>query len=291
MLLASRVSRRLDFVRPQHARVPLVPERGLDSRAAAWRFLSRYRGDALTFRSTLRAALDSCTGARALPEPVADTLMGAVAQRIAERRLGVGAVFPERFRLTFDDNTPSAEPFDAVLFAAVPVAAAFLVRARADRASFDAVTRAWRHDAGRLWRIGLSAGPAGPVAPDIDAAAAARLLHEGLLLVERVWPTEDTFRLAWRRPVRPMSPTASGGASAGAAPPVAAPADVFASLSQAVADLPPPRSILPDLPALPLPQVAALIAAAAAGVPFCEECAKDAAASAAGGLSALVPSL
>jgi hypothetical protein len=216
-------------------------------------------------------------------------LIAVATRAVAARRIQLVTELCDKPIILFDDRMPGGDGLDAVGFGSFAVAAAFVAQMRADSVAAEAVQRALRNKVGielltyvptrtqNGWDNSLAAAPGRvSVAPAAgwDADLVATLLVDRTLMLVPHDVTGRVFRLAWRRA------WSSGGTLA----PVAAPAPPPPKRTPA----PPPRqelgprSVLPAPPATVSPQAATLAAASKDGTPFCEECAKAAAARAAG---------
>jgi hypothetical protein len=278
MLLIGAAPYELNSVRPEDVPVPTLPL----GQSLAENALSRIGTDDFAVRQALRAELALACWPLPVQPSGTRALIAAAARAIAARRVKLSVALSETITVTFDRRWPFASTQEAVEIGS-PAAAAHLAAwlaahddaARAVSAALadPAGAQSVQYRATRTARAGRPNPPqARAVVPAPGVAAwnqsdiAALLLDQSLLLVPRA-PTPWLFQLAWRRPY-------SSGAEA--SPAAAAPARRPSAPRAAPPRPAGPRSVLPEAPATHSPQALALIEAAKHGIPFCEECARQA---------------
>ena len=195
------------------------------------------------------------------------TLIDEAARAVARGRLQIAIELAGRIDIVFDPirGYERAE-FDVVAFASRSVAAAFLSDQLRDSANAAAFSAALVHPAGVQYSgvaaAQLTSDQAGPV------ERAAQLLWLRYLVLQPVGLSRQRFRLLWADRSAPV--TIISDVAAVAEPPQSSRA--VSAPSSRVA------SRLPDPPDSVSPQAQTLIDAAQSGTPFCEECARRAAA-------------
>lgn len=263
---------------PYFVAVPYVRERFNHdrTRVAAW-FL-RCRRD-LWFIDALREEMQRCLAWQPSAQPHPDAMIEAAMRAIADGLIGVASMLPDDITLRFDELRPTEwDPLRIVAFADQAVADRFVAAMLDTRTGAAACETALLGPEGRRF-AGLSLGVAtsgsdsrAPAGSTTLAARISALLAQRILAAVPHDPSPHTLRLAWMERLPPSMVASSAPTSAGPSqrtPPPPPP-------SMPVA----PASTLPDAPDDVSPQAQTLIDAARDGVPFCEECARAALASA-----------
>jgi hypothetical protein len=276
MLLIDTDQTQITSLRATQLRSPFVPVSRLrtpeDARAFLWRFMRSGAG--------LRRALaaEMAHEGWSVPSPAMNDidLVTAAAREIAAWRLQVAVLLPGNPMIRFDPCSNGGSLDDAA-FVNETVAAAFLAALRTDRQATSAIDEAFAHrtTSPRAGTDRISQATPKPSGVTWIPEEVARLLATGALLLLPLDSARRAFRLIWRQ--RSWQANSSNATSAGSARPQP-PRSRPSHQPPILVPLPPPatRSILPKPPSSSSPQADALIAAAARGVPFCEECARAA---------------
>jgi hypothetical protein len=251
-------------ISPHDVAVPFVREWFAHDVIGARAFLDWQPHD-LAFVTAIVEELRRCLAAPENNLPYPHALIEAAARAIADGLIGVATALPVNATLSFDAGGPSA-PYGpgAIMFGNPQAAEAFVLTALRTPKHQAAFADALRHPFAT--RQGQGDRQSG--------GAALHLRLAGLLLTRQLalLPSSGSrqmLRLVWAEHAAPPAPPApppppSSQAAAPSSPPP-----------------PPPQSTLPVAPADVSSQAQALIDAAQDGTPFCEECARRAAAEAA----------
>jgi hypothetical protein len=251
-------------ISPHDVAVPFVREWFAHDVTGARAFLDWQPHD-LAFVTAIVEELRRCLAAPENNLPYPHALIEAAARAIADGLIGVASTLPDNATLSFDSGGPSA-PYGpgAVMFGNPQAAEAFVLRALRTPKQQAAFADALRHPiAARQGQGDRQSGGA-----PLHLRLAGLLLTRQLALLP--WSgSRQMLRLVWAEHAVPPAPP----------PPPPPP-------SSQSSPAPPPPSTAPQstLPAAPddvSPQAQALIDAAQDGTPFCEECARRAAAEAA----------
>jgi hypothetical protein len=288
MLLVDVRQRRIESVRREQLPRPFVPLSGLRTTDDAGRFLCRFRHGDASLRDALVKETTGGTFGTSLGMTDAE-LIAATAREIAAWRIQVGSLLPEPPALVFDGQASWGDSFASVVFPSVAAASTFVGSLRTESRAIAAIDSAIAHEAAPASvRLGRASRPAAATpGSERTLDEVAGLLAAGVLvLLPPGWMAFEcrplTLRLAWRRQMTAGNSAATYRRDR-AQPATAARPRLRAvpSRSQPSPSLPPPptlRSILPKAPPSNSPQAETLIIAAILGIPFCEECARAAAA-------------
>jgi hypothetical protein len=252
-------------ISPHDVAVPFVREWFAHDVTGARAFLDWQPHD-LAFVTAVVEELRRCLAAPENNLPYPHALIEAAARAIADGLIGVASALPDNATLSFDSGGPSA-PYGpgAIMFGNPQAAEAFVLTALRTPKHQAAFADALRHPiAARQGQGDRQSGGA-----PLHLRVAGLLLTRQLALLP--WSgSRQTLRLVWAEHAVPPAPPAAAAAAPppqAAAPPPPPP--------------PPPQNTVPVAPADVSPQAQALIDAAQDGAPFCEECARRAAAEAA----------
>ncbi len=265
--------RSVQSLRPAALTVPFVYERLGANVQAIRAFLSRLPASTWLTQA-LEQELTGHIGSVPLHGGLGNDLLEAAASGIAGGSIAVGRVVPKATTVRFDRTNPSARNrFSALVFPSRDIAAHFLRDLLRLPGAIEAFQQAVAAAAENR-SLAQTAVPAWDPVNTVQVLAPLLAGHR-LLLVRPAsygrhpspggaitWP----LQLQWLEHNGPLIGVA-------AAPPAPAAAPAAAPPSEA-----PPASVLPDPPAEVSPQAQTLIDAAQDGTPFCEECARAAAA-------------
>jgi hypothetical protein len=239
-------------------------------------YLAPFRDD-VWFVRALQQEMLVATGSVPAGGPHPARLIDEAARAVTRGRFQIAVELAGRIDVVFDPTRGYERPgFDVVAFASRSVAAVFLSDQLLDDANASAFSAALLHPAS-AWHSGIAGvgtglgsdqpGLVGRVAP---------LLWLRYLILQPAGLSQRRFRLLWADRSAPVTTIADAAAAPdppqhrqGVAP--AASRRVTAAASRA-------DSLLPDPPDSITPQAQTLIDAARNGTPFCEECARRAAA-------------
>jgi hypothetical protein len=255
MLQVDNQDRRLASVRAEQIRAPFFALTGWRSLDWVRALLARCLAHGDLNREALRRELGRHGGWLSGQHLTDHDLTAAGARAIAAGAIHLVSVLPTDPVISFDDRSPYGGPHGIVRFPSIEVARRFVADMLADDVGWGALESAQVSDAAADWTD-----------VSFQSADLAGLLLTEVLMLRPLGLFATGFQLVWRPP--PVFGTTSVDEPVVSAPPpgIAAPPAVA-----------PPRSVLPEATEPDSAQIAALVEAAAAGAPFCEECARAAA--------------
>ena len=256
----------------RHVPVPFVRER-LGRDPAQVDALFRWCGIDLAFVEALRAELWDCLAWLPGDHPYPDDVLETGQRAIANGLIGVASALPDEVVVIFDGSRPTEwDGIDTVAFAGEAVAQRFVAGTLGNRRNSEAFNAALADPAGRQHVADLMHRGVGFDSRSTDDAASMPVRAGALLAIRHLGliphdASRRVLRLVWLEHEMLVAPLpTSPAASPQSAPPPPPPPTAA------------PANTLPDAPADVSPQAQALIDAAQDGVPFCEECARRAAA-------------
>lgn len=249
---------RAQSIQPQDATAPFIREWFGNDVTRVRAFLDWYPHD-LAFITAIVEELRRCLASPENNLPYPQGLIDAAARAIADGLISVATMLPDKVAISFAANAPSA-PWGpgTIAFGNASVAQGFLLAALQQPQSQAALAGSLQHPLARRQGYGNTAATGASLVEQL-----AGLLLQRQLALFAADGSRLSLRLVWAEHAVP--PTAPEAAPAAPPPQAAAPPPP-----------PPQQSSLPDPPSDVSPQAQALIDAAAAGVPFCEECARRA---------------
>lgn len=255
----------MQSIAPHDVAVPFVREWFGHDVTRVRMFLDWYPHD-LAFMTAIVEELRRCLAAPENNLPYPHALIDAAARAIADGLIGVATALDDSVAVTFNPADPSA-PYGhgAVMFGNSDAAESLVRVMLRDPKNQAAFADALQHPlAGRQGRGDRT-----------SEAAPLHLRLAGLLMMRQLAllpsnGSRQTLRLMWAEHAVPPAAPVAAAVSPPASPPPPPPPPSDA-----------PQSTLPDAPDDLSPQAQALIDAAQDGTPFCEECARRAAAEAA----------
>jgi hypothetical protein len=277
LLLLIDNNRSIESLAGRNVRAPFVREQFRNDLARVCARFDAWRND-LRFIAALGEELRHCHGSMA-PRP-ADSggIIDAGMRAIAGGMIDVGSMLPDAIVVTFDESRPTERfRLGMVVFIGRVIFDGFVLKVLNTAKNRQAFEAALDHPAGRPYATAASTQDATDHArwPAGDTAALATrgawLLASRLLALVPLDPSRRRLRLVWVE----HAVAAAGVASP---PPAAPPRRWSTPVPAPTVYFDAPASVLPKAPAHHSPQARTLIVAAKHGKPFCEECARRAAA-------------